>query len=49
MREFLTTNRAFRRYVLRELERNGPMLSRSFEDRAKEKARPPLVGRAWWG
>ena len=26
--EFLTENRAFRRYVLRELERRGPLLSR---------------------
>ena len=29
--EFLKTNRAFKRYVLRELERNGPMLSRELE------------------
>jgi uncharacterized protein YcaQ len=29
--EFLKTNAAFRRYVLRELERNGPMLSRELE------------------
>jgi uncharacterized protein YcaQ len=28
-REFLQANRRFRRYVLRELERNGPMLSRA--------------------
>ena len=45
VREFLTTNRAFRRYVLRELERNGPMLSRNFEDRAKEEKRD----HRWWG
>ena len=29
--EFLRTNAAFKRYVLRELERNGPMLSRELE------------------
>ena len=29
--EFLKTNIAFKRYVLRELERNGPMLSRELE------------------
>jgi uncharacterized protein YcaQ len=34
VREWLQTNEPFRRYVLRELERNGPMLSRQFEDRA---------------
>jgi uncharacterized protein YcaQ len=45
VREFLTTNRAFRRYVLRELERNGPMLSREFEDRAKGGERDSR----WWG
>ena len=45
VREFLTTNRAFRRYVLRELERNGPMLSRNFEDRAKGGDRDSR----WWG
>jgi len=33
--EWLRANAAFKRYVLRELERNGPMLSRQFEDRAK--------------
>jgi uncharacterized protein YcaQ len=29
--EFLRTNAAFKRFVLRELERNGPMLSRELE------------------
>jgi uncharacterized protein len=43
--EFLTENRAFKRYVLRELEQNGPMLSRSLEDRSKgERER-----HRWWG
>jgi uncharacterized protein YcaQ len=45
VREFLTTNRAFRRYVLRELERNGPMLSRDLEDRSKGDKRD----HRWWG
>jgi uncharacterized protein YcaQ len=44
-REFLTTNRAFRRYVLTELERNGPMLSRDLEDRSKGEKRD----HRWWG
>lgn len=35
VREWLVANQSFRRYVLRELERNGPMRSRDFEDRAK--------------
>ena len=35
VREFLAENRAFRRYVLREIEQRGPLLSRELEDRAK--------------
>lgn len=35
VREWLAANASFRRYVLRELERNGPMRSRDFDDRAK--------------
>ena len=30
--EFLATNARYKRHVLRELERNGPMLSRELED-----------------
>ena len=45
VREFLTTNAAFRRYVLRELERNGSMLSRDFEDRSVGEKRD----HRWWG
>jgi uncharacterized protein YcaQ len=45
VREFLTTNGAFRRYVLRELERNGPMLSRDLEDRSKGEKRD----HRWYG
>jgi uncharacterized protein len=33
-REFLRRNAAFRRYVLRELEQRGPLLSRELEDRS---------------
>ncbi len=50
VREFLTENGAFRRYVLRELDRRGPLLSRDLEDRAKGERRnhrwygPRLVG-----
>jgi uncharacterized protein YcaQ len=44
-REFLRENAKFRRYVLRELERNGPMLSRDLDS--------DLVGdweaHRWWG
>jgi uncharacterized protein len=43
--EFLKTNAAFRRYVLRELDQRGPLLSREIEDH-----RP--TGREahrWWG
>jgi len=43
--EFLTENRAFRRYVLRELEQRGPLLSRDFEDRAVGEKRD----HRWWG
>ena len=45
VREFLTTNQAFRRYVLRELDRNGPMLSRDLEDRSKGERRD----HRWYG
>ena len=45
VREFLTENRAFRRYVLRELERNGPTLSRDLEDRSRGEKRD----HRWWG
>ena len=45
VRDFLAENRAFRRYVLRELEQKGPLLSRELEDRSvgeKEERR-------WYG
>ncbi|HZG34665.1 MAG TPA: crosslink repair DNA glycosylase YcaQ family protein [Gaiellaceae bacterium] len=44
-REFLTENRSFRRYVLRELEQRGPLPSRDLEDRAKGQRRD----HRWWG
>ena len=34
VRDWLRANAAFRRYVLRELRRRGPLLSRDFEDRS---------------
>jgi uncharacterized protein YcaQ len=43
--EFLRENAGFRRYVLRELERRGPLLSREIEDHAS-MAREP---HEWWG
>src|SRR5919197_5767670 len=36
VREWLAANDSFRKYVLRELERNGPLLSRDLADRARE-------------
>jgi uncharacterized protein YcaQ len=45
VRGFLTEEKAFRRYVLRELERRGPLLSRELEDRAT----PPEGERRWYG
>jgi uncharacterized protein YcaQ len=44
-REFLKENARLRRYVLRELERNGPLLSRDLEpDRL-----PDWEPHRWWG
>jgi uncharacterized protein YcaQ len=45
VREFLTENRAFRGYVLRELEQRGPLLSRELEDRAVGERSDSR----WWG
>jgi uncharacterized protein YcaQ len=44
--DFLAANRSFRRYVLRELERRGPLLSREIETHAS------MAGserHEWWG
>jgi uncharacterized protein YcaQ len=43
--EFLATNASFRRFVLRELERNGPMLSREIEGDAKRT----WTSHGWFG
>ena len=42
--EYLKANAAFRRYLLRELERRGPLLSRELEDRGAARE-----GGVWWG
>ena len=43
--EFLREHAAFKRYVLREIEQQGPLLSRDLEDRSKgERER-----HRWWG
>jgi uncharacterized protein YcaQ len=43
--DWLKENRSFRRYVLRELEQRGPLLSREIEDHASfERER-----HEWWG
>src|SRR5215212_6072073 len=43
--EFLRENAAFRRYVLRELERRGPLLSREIEDHESMQREHHV----WWG
>jgi len=45
VREFLRKNARLRRYVLREIERNGPLLSRDL----KYEAPPEVERHAWWG
>jgi uncharacterized protein YcaQ len=44
-RDWLDENRAFRRHVLRELERRGPLLSREIEDHAGFQRQH----HEWWG
>jgi uncharacterized protein len=43
--EWLKENRSFRRYVLRELEQRGPLLSREIEDHAGLRRE----AHDWWG
>ena len=43
--EWLKANRSFRRYVLRELEQRGPLLSREIKDHASLKREQ----HDWWG
>ena len=45
LRQFVADNPAFRRYILRELERRGPLLGRELEDRSGAGRR----GHRWWG
>ena len=45
IRDFLRTNARFRRHVLRELERNGPLLSRDLE----HDLMPSGHAHRWWG
>ena len=45
IREFLRANARFRRHVLRELERNGPLLSRDLA----HDLMPPGQAHRWWG
>jgi uncharacterized protein YcaQ len=42
---FLAANRGFRRYVLRELDANGPLLGRELEDRSRQPSRD----HRWYG
>jgi uncharacterized protein len=44
-RQFVRQNAGFRRYVLRELERRGPLLSRELEDRSRERR----LEHRWYG
>jgi uncharacterized protein YcaQ len=45
IRDFLKTNARFRRHVLRELERNGPLLSRALQ----HDLMPEGEDHRWWG
>ena len=45
-REFLKENASFKRFLLRELERNGPMLSRELQHEAAPRS---LGDHRWWG
>jgi len=45
VRQFLDENARLRRYILREVERNGPLLSRDL----KEDVRAEAERHAWWG
>jgi hypothetical protein len=45
LRDFMRTNARFRRYLLAELERNGPLLSRDLE----HELMTPGDDHRWWG
>ncbi len=44
--EFLRRNVRFKRYVLTEIERSGPMLSRDLQDHSRDR---PTERHPWWG
>jgi len=44
--EFFDENRAFRRYILKELDRRGPLLGRDLEDRRRGDE---AEDHRWWG
>ena len=44
-KRFLAENPGFRRYILRELDRRGPLLGRELEDRTSQGK----LGHRWWG
>src|SRR5262249_19779840 len=44
-KRFLAENPGFRRYILRELDRRGPLLGRELEDRTSQGK----LGQRWWG
>ncbi len=44
--EFLRTHASLRRYVLRELERNGPLLSRELREHSRARR---AEAHPWWG
>ena len=49
-REFLRENAGFRRYILRQLEERGPLLSRELEDRASsDRGKHRWFGGRWVG
>jgi uncharacterized protein YcaQ len=45
LRDFLAENARFRRHIMRELERSGPLLSRDL----KEDVPPDTERHTWWG
>jgi uncharacterized protein YcaQ len=47
VKEFLKENAGFKRYVLRELERRGPLLSRELQDHSRGEE--DSWSEVWWG
>jgi uncharacterized protein YcaQ len=48
-REFLREHAAYRRYILRELERSGPLLSRELDDHVPARDNHRWHGQRWTG